>query len=337
VGVLSQAEGSSEPYQQKLSPPVKDVGSDKKFFGPPFPADYPEDKRPVISSKVLNKLKGPSQPYPALQSKDDYDTDFVKDENSDTGAWQAQFEYDALRKKLAQEEADARRAEGRYGRDGQDVDDAQRDADAAAQRLRDAEKDAKDAEDQESNIKRAEDFDGPPSHEKLDELKKAIDDAEHRYEKNKKDFEECKRQLEEAKAHLEDLKAKHAEMEKQLAEETKLWVEQKTAKLNLKKSKQVEASSARKAAEERVLKAEKTKAEMEKALAKEKAEHDEAEKKHEKAQKKMDKAKDDLEKAALRLQKLHGYKPAPEPLAKNGAPTTSALLSLSMIVAMRIF
>merc|ERR1719199_1171287 len=135
-------------YQPKLSPPLHDGGdmshgehqSDKKFFGPPFPADYPDDKRPVPDKHILDKLKGADQPYPALQSKEDFDRDFVKEENSDTGAWQAQFVNDALRKKLAQEEADAKRAKARADREGRDADSAQGDADKAAQRVRDADK-----------------------------------------------------------------------------------------------------------------------------------------------------------------------------------------------------
>merc|ERR1719311_2009136 len=125
VDALKSAAGY-EPVQ-KLSPPLKDVKSDKKFFGPPFPADYPDDKRPVPDQSILSKVKGPGQPYPALQSHDDYDRDYVKDENSDKGAWQAQFEYDRLRRKLMGEEDDLKNAEDRANRDGKDVDGAQHD------------------------------------------------------------------------------------------------------------------------------------------------------------------------------------------------------------------
>ena len=62
-----------------IEPALKDVSSDKKFFGPPFPADYPDDKRPVVQKSILDKLKGPEQPYPALQSKNTFDKDFVKE------------------------------------------------------------------------------------------------------------------------------------------------------------------------------------------------------------------------------------------------------------------
>merc|ERR1719163_590371 len=121
-------------FSPRLSPPLHDGGaigestehqSDKKFFGPPFPADYPDDKRPVPDKSVLKKLKGPDQPYPALQSKADFDRDYVKDENSDKGSWKAQFEYDELRKKLAKEQADEKRAEERAAKEARDVDNAQ--------------------------------------------------------------------------------------------------------------------------------------------------------------------------------------------------------------------
>merc|ERR1719161_2245076 len=193
---------SSSSQPQKLSPPLTDVSSDKKFFGPPFPADYPEDKRPVPNKSILDKLKGPDQPYPSLQSKEDFDRDYVKDENSDTGAWQAQFEYDSLRRKLFGEEGDARRAQERADREGADADGAQKDDDSAAGRVRDAQKEVDDALGEEEKAKTAEDFDGPPSDEKLRELKQAIGDAESRYEKEKQDFEECKRQLEHPKRNL---------------------------------------------------------------------------------------------------------------------------------------
>ena len=39
--------------------------------------------------------------------------------------------------------------------------------------------------------KTADDFGGPPSHEKLEELKKAVADAEAKYEEQKKAFEVC--------------------------------------------------------------------------------------------------------------------------------------------------
>jgi len=346
LALLGQAESrGSAPkaatlmsFEPKISPPLHDVKSDKKFFGPPFPADYPEDKRPVPDKKILDKLKGPDQPYPALQSKEDFDADYVKDENSDKGSWQAQFEYDTLRRKLAQEEADERRAAERAAREGRDADAAQHDDDAAGRAMKDAEDAVNEAAGHEEEVKRAEDFDGPPSHEKLEELKKAVSDAEERYEQQKKAFEECKRQLEAAKKDLEDLKAKQVAMEEQLAADTKLWAEQKAVKLNLKKTKQSAAAEKVKAAKDKVAAAEKVKADADKKLAKEKAESEKAKNAVQKEKAEMEKVKKQIAEAQAKLQKLHGYKPAQvaPTEAKSGAHMTSVLISLLTVTAVQM-
>jgi len=353
--LLGHAEASSlRSTDEKISPPLKDVSSDKKFFGPA--GDYANDKRPVPDKAIMAKLKGPEQPYPALQSKEDYDTDYVKDENSDKGAWQAQFEYDALRKKLAEEEAAVKRAEERADREGKDADAAQRDDDDADRKVKDAQKGSDDAlkgegEDKDSqgnDIKRSDDFEGPPSDEKLKELKKAVEAAEERLERQKKAFAECERQLAEAKKDLEDLKARQAELEKDIAGETKLWLEknqnQKTVKLNMKKTRESSALAKTQAAQAKLAAATKVKEAAEKALAKEKAESEASQKKLKKEKADLAKAQKDLDKASTRLQVLHGYKPA-QPGAttptKSNAPVVSAVgvtaLFLSMIMATRSF
>jgi len=81
-----------------LSPPVDD--HDKKFFG----KDYPWDKRPKVDVFHFK------HPYPVVQDSDDFDRDFVKDENSDNGSWHAQTEYDRLRHKLLKEKTDVAKA-----------------------------------------------------------------------------------------------------------------------------------------------------------------------------------------------------------------------------------
>merc|ERR1719359_409189 len=129
----------------KVDPPLKDVASDKKFFGPPFPADYPDDKRPAVQKSILDKLKGPDQPYPALQGKAEYDADYVKDENSDKGAWKAQMEYDRLRRELQKAKDAERDAQARADKEGGDLDGAQKNADDAGKNVGDAEKNAKNA------------------------------------------------------------------------------------------------------------------------------------------------------------------------------------------------
>jgi len=331
---------SDEP---RISPPLHDGGemnhgehqSDKKFFGPPFPADYPEDKRPAPDKNILDKLKGASGglPYPALQSKDDFDKDFVKDENSDTGAWQAQFEYDALRKKLAEEEAAEKRAQARADREGSDVDDAQREADRAAGKVREAVTGDKSASDEEDRVKTADDFGGPPSAEKLEELKKAVKAAEEKFEEQKKAFEKCKQQLEEAKKNLEELKAAQVELEKKLAAETKLWAEQKTVKFNLKKSNEAAASAKVIAAKAKLAAAEKVKADLDKVLAKEQSEHEKAKANLHKETAEYTKAQKNLEAASSKLQKIHGYKPAqadPTPTKSGGKPIVASMVSVAV-------
>jgi hypothetical protein len=337
LALLGQVQAHTSAGKSSLSidPPLKDVSSDKKFFGPPFPADYPEDTRPVVQKHVLDKLKGPDQPYPKLQSKSTFDSDYVKDENSDKGAWAAQFEYDALRKKLAAEERDEKSAQDNADREAKDIDGAQKNADDASKAADDAQKEADAANAAKGDqVAADDDFGGAPSAEKLEKLKAAVAEAEANYEKEKKEFEQCKKQLEESEKLVKDLKAKQAEMEAQLAKDTQLWAESKAMKLNVRKTQQEathkEWMSKHQAAQERLAKAEKAKAEMGDLLAKQKAEHDQALKNLAKEKAEMKQAKDDMEKATLKLQKLRGYKPVETP-AKSSA--TSAAVLLPMLVA----
>jgi len=322
-----------------INPPLKDVSSDKKFFGPN--GDYGQDTRPVVQKSVMDKLKGPGQPYPALQSKHDYDSDYVKDENADTGAWQAQFEYDALRKKLAQKEGDKKRAEARASKEGSEADKAKAEADAANKKVDDASKDANDAAKGEGDADKADADAVAPSAEALEKLKKQVAEAEEKHEKQKIAFEECKKQLEDAKAKVAELKQQTEAMEKQLASETKLWVEQKATKLNLKKARKSAAdqlvASKTQAAQERLAKVTATKATLDAVLAKEKAEHEKAQLNLHKQTGELDQAKKDLEKAATKLQKMHGFKPDGAPSTKSGAATVSAVFSLSMVAVMQLF
>jgi len=315
-------------YEPRISPPLHDGGvvgkgehqSDKKFFGPPFPADYPEDKRPVPDKSVMDKLRGPGQPYPALQSKHDYDKDFVKDENSDTGSWKAQFEYDYLRNKMAKEAADQRNSQARADKEGRDFDDAQGKSDRAGKDVNDAQKGVDDAKHADDDFKRAEDFeDVPPSAAKLEEMKKAVKAAEANLEKEKAQFEVCKKQLEEAKKNLEELKAAEVAMEQKLAADTKLWVESKSVRMNLHKVKEEAAHAKKSASDSKLKEAKGAKAEMDKVLAGKKANHDKALMSLEKEKADLDKAKKDLEKATLTLQKLRGYKPVEAEHVKSGA------------------
>lgn len=330
AAIQTEARSSASP-QGKINPPLKDVSSDKKFFGPPFPADYPDDKRPAINKDILNKLKGPDQPYPALQSKADFDSDYVKDENSDKGAWQAQFEYDKLRKELAQKEADEKRAASRADREGKDVDDARRADEEAGKKVTDAQKGVDDASSGDDGATTGGDDGAAPSSDELEAMKKKVAEAEAKYEQAKKNFAECERELKEAKAKLEKLKAEMAALEQKLAGESKLWAEQKTVKLNAQKAKETAALTKVGAAAQKLAAAEKIKADLEKALAKEKAEQEKALNELKKEQADVAKTKSDIDAATLRLQKLRGYD---VPKKSFGKSATAGSLVFLMLMAL---
>jgi len=271
------------------------------------------DKRPVPDKSIMAKLKGPETPYPALQSKADFDTDYVKDENSDTGAWKAQFEYDSLRKKLLKEEADEKKSKAKAAKEASDVDAAQQKADSATKDADGAKKEAEAAKSGEDSMKegakkeKADADAAAPSTEEQASMQKKVATAESNYEEQKKEFEECKKQLEDAKTTYEQLKAQMAEMEKKGTADVKLWVEQRDAKLKVSKSAMDIAMTKRQAARGRFEAAQATKDEMEKVLAKEKAESVAAQADLQKERSEKEQAKKDLEKATQHLQKLRGY------------------------------
>jgi len=324
-----------------IKPPLKDVASDKKFFGPPFPADYPEDKRPVIKKSIMDSMKkSPNQVYPSLQAKEDFDADFVKDENSDTGAWKAQFEYDAARKRLLDEEGDEKRAQTAADSAAKDEAAAQHDADGAAKEAGAAQKELDGAKAEET----ADEADDGDDHfddgsATRAELQGKLQQAEDDYENAKKAFAECERQLEEAKAEFERLKVELAEMEKKAAAETKLFAEQKAVRMNalkVKKEGEMKVAAAKtKVAQEKFDKVHAAKVEVDKKLEKEKAQHEQALKRLKKEKASLDFAKSGLEDARGRLLKLRGHAP-PWTAHKSGARTTTAV-SVILLAAARCF
>lgn len=300
-----------------INPKLEDVSSDKKFFGPPFPADYPSDARPTVSPSIAWQLKENNKPYPYLQNRKEYDEDYVKDENSDRGDWKAQFDYDEYRRKLGEEEAAVKRAREKADKEGKDQSDAEKalsDAEKAA-------KDAKDALDGANKDKDGADKDGDGTggdglsaeeKEKLETLRKKVADAIDNLEKEKKEFEECKKNLEKAKKELDDAKAAHDAYEAQLQSQQKLFVIKSEAdKQAREKARQArkEANEARiKTAGQKLEAAVALKKTREAALAKEKTEHAAAQKKLDQQKAKVEQAKKKLDEAKVRLQALRGYK-----------------------------
>jgi len=82
-----------------ISPPLEPKSSEKFFH-----KDYPSDKRPAVGALNFK------HPYPVIQDSGEFDSDYVKDENSDNGHWAAQQEYDRLRHKLTHEKKQAAKA-----------------------------------------------------------------------------------------------------------------------------------------------------------------------------------------------------------------------------------
>jgi len=300
-----------------INPKLEDVASDKKFFGPPFPADYPSDERPTVSPSIAWQLKEENKPYPYLQNRKEYDEDYVKDENSDKGDWKAQFDYDEYRRKLGEEEAAVKRAREKADKEGRDQSDAEKAFDDAKK----AADDAKNALDGANGDKDAANKDGDGTggdglsgeeKEKLKDLRKKVADAIDNFEKEKKEFEECKKNLEKAKKELEEAKAAAAEYEEHLQSQSKLWIMKTEADRQARdKARQAkkEANQARiKSAGQKLEAAVAIKKAREAVLAKEKAEHAAAQKKLDQQKAKVDQAKQKLDEAKVRLQQLRGYK-----------------------------
>lgn len=325
-----------------INPKLEDVSSDKKFFGPPFPADYPSDARPTVSPSIAWQLKENNKPYPYLQNRKEYDEDYVKDENSDRGDWKAQFDYDEYRRKLGEEEAAVRRAQEKADKEGKDQSDAEKALSDAEKAANDAKKGVEDAmSDKDKSDKDGDGTGGDglsaEEKEKLETMRKKVADAIDNYEKEKKEFEECKKNLEKAKKELDDIKAETEAYEQQLQSQSKLWIikseADKQARDKARQAKK-EANAARvKAASEKVDAAVALKKTRESSLAKEKAEHAAAQKKLDQQKAKVEQAKQKLDEAKVRLQTLRGYKTAP---AKSGVPSGFRVQSMFYLLAMSV-
>jgi hypothetical protein len=337
----AESRASSGPKEVKkaaltvINPKLEDVSSDKKFFGPPFPADYPSDERPTMKPDILKELKENNKPYPYLQSRNEYDADYVKDENSDKGDWKAQFDYDAYRKLLGEEEERARRAQEDADKEGRDEANAQKGVDDADKDAKDAQKDLDDAK----NSKDGDSGDGPggdglsaEEKKKLEDLKKKVKEAEDNYEKAKKQFEECQRQLEAAEKEVEDLKKELKEYEDYVFSQSQLWAVKKEADKKVRATKKEAAAAAVKLAQAKLDVSVEVRKEKEESLAKEKAENDVAQKNLQMHVEKMEKVKQELEKAKLHLWKLRGYKVPSSTLAKSGAVSAQGISSVLLLV-----
>jgi len=186
-----------------------------------FKKDYPFDKRPVADPFHFK------HPYPVVQDSSDYDTDYVKDENSDNGSWKAQETYDRLRTKLRKERkelAEAMRRKGieeaevkdtlrRHAKEAKERDDATKKVDRLKReeenrRHQNNKADKRDASKEVDHSPFGAGKDKQDVHDERDEQgpeSKDVDVSTEETEKAMKNLEECKKQLAEARKRLKEL------------------------------------------------------------------------------------------------------------------------------------
>mmetsp|Transcript_132257 Transcript_132257/g.257713 ORF Transcript_132257/g.257713 Transcript_132257/m.257713 type:complete len:401 (+) Transcript_132257:43-1245(+) len=164
----------SHGLQQGLISPKLDPGSDRVFFG----EDYPDNLQPKGQLKSTFK-----HPYPAVQDTDHFDKDYVKDENSDDGEWQAQMDYDLLRTKVTEDRDDVAKAKVVQEERKKTLDKARAEeaaatkkADEASKRAEQARKAAEKAQEEAAAAKEA--TDKAAEHQIAEEQRKAAEPAE---------------------------------------------------------------------------------------------------------------------------------------------------------------
>jgi len=243
--------------QQRIDPSL-DPKSDKKFFG----KDYPWDKRPIAGDHYVF-----DHPYPAVQDSEDFDKDYVKDENSDGGMWDAHMQYDTLRSKIVKENKKLKELEEKMTKEYEDWMRAKTEAEMGKEALEKAQEDVKAARGKaEAAAKRVNELEGS-SQKDGTKVGGAIGQAVKDVNKEMDDLEKCKEALAEAKKRLKDVLKKKEKLE--------------AAEKKVKAAKEKKAKAEAEASAEAKQKAE----EEEKAAAKEKAEaEDEEEAREEKAE-----------------------------------------------------
>jgi len=280
--------------------PDLDPKSDKEFFGPPFPADYPSDKRPGGKHAF-------EYPFPHVQGSSSYDSDYVKDENNDNGEWKAQMEYDSLRAQLHKAKLEAEGAKKTQLEEAKEADQAENaytDAQKAAEEA--AEKAAKKA--------------AEPVDDKKDLSKEdRIEEAQKEVEAKIKNLDDCKQQLKDAQDKLKAL-TEDAKKERE-GEEATAAAEQELA------TKQ--AQEGNKSTQDK----EQHAAQLKEKLEEEKQEEKEAEKAHSKEQSDVDELEKKLKVAEERLRAIRGGKSGASKEKSGASASASGLLSLTATLA----
>lgn len=180
----SQMRGHAE-ITEKISPELRPK-DDKKFFA----RDYPDDLRPGRIHKF-------DHPYPTVQDSEDYDTDFVKDENNEKGEWSAQIDYDMLKTKLQKMKAALRPLKKKMEDEKKEWLDAVEREKAAEAASNAAESNAEDAQSALGDV-------GDVS---------GVSGASEKVEDETSDLKKCEEELAKVKAELKKLMDKINEAE----------------------------------------------------------------------------------------------------------------------------
>jgi len=251
------------------------------------------------------KLHSFDHPHPVVQESDEYDQDYPKDENSDSGEWKAQFTYDTLRSKIHAAKNLERMRKQMLEEAQTEMRKAAEEEKAAVQKAETLRNEAEHEKEVKAAKERAKEWAAQKNREGAEKDAAAaadggaigsngtagdVETAMKEVEGEMKDLEDCKKKLKEAqdqlkdtmersqkgKAALEDIKTKSAE---EIAAQEKA-------------EKEAEALAAAK---------EKEKAEQE-AKAKEQAEiHEQAKKEWSLTSKELKEMEDKLKKAEERL------------------------------------
>jgi len=308
--------------QKQTVNPELDPQSDEHFFK----HDYPDDMRPSTGSKKFD------HPYPVVQEHDEYDKDFVKDENSDNGEWKAQFDYDRLRSQLKSRQDEVRDAYRRSEEEKQKLEDLESKQQVAEEASQKAKAEAEEARrEAEEAHKKLEDLEGKAAANAGEEGKEgkegeegeagkdgklggAIGDAVGDVKDKMKGLEECQKELEEAKAKLQNL-MKEKERRDKAMEEAKAAAQAKVEAANAKAKEDYDAAVAKSTAKILGTKSDAEGAEqalqdqekdLEKQIKEAEAAHRAALRAYNEEKEQMEKAESGLSAAADKLRKYRG-------------------------------
>jgi len=319
VSVLMCPQLSEASSVRRIKNPDLEPESDKKFMGPPFPADYPSDLRGG-GKHAFN------YPFPHIQGSSTFDADYVKDENSDNGEWQAQMDYDSLRAQLQKAKKEAEEAKKKLAEESDEADtakDAYGDAKKAEESAQDAAdeaaKKAKEAADKVDDVKMPEYSGDVPMENRIEEAKRKVEDKI-------KNLDDCKQQLKDAQDALKALLEESQKVrDEEAAEHSE---ERKQAAAQRADAEQAAAAAASTTANatQALEGAEKLTGKLKAKLEEEKSEEDKAAETYKKEQMDVDELQKKLKAAEDRLRAIRngGRLPAGGN-SRSDAPATTAL------------